>query len=173
MRDKTRPGSPPRKLMKKRKRGQPTKYKPEYCQHIISFFDIAPHFEKDITITKSDGTQIDKTEQTACDLPFFSDWCHKIGITQETMCQWVKKFTDFSEAYKRAQELQKQILITNGLLGLYASAAFIFTMKNICGWRDEKYLEHSGEIKGGEAKIIFVTPSERKADPRGVKSLMI
>jgi len=56
----------------------------------------------------------------------------------------VGKYPDFSDAYKRAKELQKQILITNGLLGLYAPAFTIFTMKNICGWRDEQHIKGEG-----------------------------
>lgn len=130
--------------MKKNKVGRPSKYKPEYCQNIISFFNLAPHFEKDITITKSDGTQIDKTEQTPCDLPFFSDWCHSVGVDEATMISWTTKFPEFLKAYKRAKDLQKQILIVNGLLGLYAPAFTIFTMKNICGWRDEQHIKGEG-----------------------------
>ena len=34
----------------------------------------------------------------------------------------------------------------------------IFTLKNIAGWRDRQEVEHSGEIKGGETRIVIIRP---------------
>lgn len=125
----------------KRKVGRPTKYTPALAGHLIRYFDIEPHIEKDITVTYKDGTQVDKTITEAVDLPFFMNWCRAVGIHQDTMLEWVKKYPEFSEAYKIAKELQKQIIIINGLRGLYSQPFAIFTMKNISDWRDEQHLK--------------------------------
>ena len=127
----------------KNKGGRPTKYKPEYCQSLVKFFDIEPYVVADITVTKPDGTKTEKTVFNASDLPFFSDWCAEIGIDQTTMSEWVKVHPEFSLAYKRAKELQEKILVTNGIKDLYAQPFAIFTAKNILGWKDK--LEHSGD----------------------------
>jgi len=159
---------------RRKKRGRPSKYKPQYCQSLIRFFDIEPHFAKDITITKSDGTQIDKSEETASDIPFFTDWCHSIGISHETMMQWTEKHISFLAAYKRAKELQEKVLVTNGLLGLYSPSSFIFTAKNIIGWRDKQEISIE-EVSDKVTKIVEViakncTATQKRAIFEDLKS---
>jgi len=135
----------------KNKGGRPTKYKAEHCNALVRFFNINPHFSKDITITKSDGTQIDKSEETASDMPFFIDFCESIGIDYSTFENWIDKKSpyfkkEFFRAYKKALQYREKVLITNGLLGLYSPAFAIFTAKNILGWRDKSEVEHSGDV---------------------------
>lgn len=132
---------------KKRREGRPTKYDPSLCQNIISFFDIEPIIYRDITITYKDGSTKEISEAEGSQLPFFSHWCRKVGISQETMCQWVKKYPQFSEAYKKAKECQEEILVTCALKNCYNSTFSIFTAKNMFGWRDEKDLNVKGEMK--------------------------
>jgi len=55
-------------------------YEPIYCQKIIDFFSPPYYTIKDMTITKSDGTQIDKTELEALPPLFLSDFARSIGI---------------------------------------------------------------------------------------------
>jgi hypothetical protein len=39
------------------------------------------------------------------------------------------------------KELQEEFLINVGLAGVTSASFVIFTMKNVCGWRDEKDLK--------------------------------
>jgi hypothetical protein len=57
--------------------GQPTLYRPEYCQQLID--------------TMSQGDTL------AC-------FCADIGIHRESAYEWMKKHPEFSNAYKKAQE---------------------------------------------------------------------
>lgn len=129
------------------KRGRPTKYKPEYCKSLVDFFDIDAVIFKDITITYKDGTTCDKTEAEAAPTPYFSQWQKKIGIGRNTFNEWVEKYPEFQDAYKRAKDLQKEFLIETALKGVHNSTFTIFAMKNMCGWRDEHHLksEHKDE----------------------------
>ncbi len=147
--------------------GRPTKYDPSFCESLIDFFNIPPYTIKDMTIQKPDGTQIDKTEFEANDIPFFSKWCRKIGVNQETMVEWTKRYPDFSVAYNQAKELQCEILVTNGLRGTYATPFAIFTAKNILGWRDKSDVEHSGKVEGTRINIMTIDKlSVEKTDDR-------
>lgn len=35
--------------------GRPSKYDPKYCEELIKFFDVEPHFETPVVITYKDG----------------------------------------------------------------------------------------------------------------------
>jgi len=129
----------------KKSRGQPTKYKPEYCKEIIEFFDIEHFNIITETTTYKNGNKTEREVRVPAQLPFFSAFAREIEVTTETLNQWTKKYPDFSDAYKRAKELQKEMLINNGLMGLYNASSYIFTAKNIAGMRDNP--AHEEEIE--------------------------
>lgn len=117
--------------------GRPTKYKPEYCQQMIDFFNIPPT-RPDIRIINGNEISVD----VANDLPFINSFAMKIGVNRDTLHEWTKVHEEFSDAYKKCKELQKQFLIINALNGNYNSTAFIFTAKNITDMRDKKEIDH-------------------------------
>jgi hypothetical protein len=105
-------------------RGRPTKYKPEYCQHIVDYF-----------ITK-------KNEN---DLPFFSAYGREIDVCEDTMIEWTNVYPDFSEAYKKCKSLQKEIIIKMALNNQYNSTFAIFTAKNMTDMRDQTSVQLQGD----------------------------
>jgi len=111
-----------------------SKYKSEYCQDIIKFFS-RKHIK---TVNK---------KPVANNLPFFSDYAHKIHINTDTLHEWKKVHPAFSEAYKKCKELQKTMLINLSLKGLYNAPFAIFTAKNITTMRDQKDIKLSGKVK--------------------------
>lgn len=129
--------------------GRPTKYKAEYCQDIIKYFDIEPTVPIYDETLDEDGKVINRKEtgRRPADLPFLSKYARKIGVVHDTLLEWCKVHPRFSAAYNVAKAIQKEILISNGVSGLYNASAFIFTAKNIAGMRDKHDLEHSGNIK--------------------------
>ena len=100
-----------------------------------------------MTITKSDGTQIDKTEREACPPRFLSQFATSIGVSLVTYRKifddWKNKYPAFGDALKEAKELELEMIRTNGSLGLYNAAFSIFTLKNIAGWRDRSEIDHN------------------------------
>lgn len=120
---------------------RPTKYKLEYCQKLIDFFDIEPTREVPVVTTFKNGTTRETTEERPEQLRFLSEFAKEIGVCHDTLLEWCKKHKEFSVAYTRAKELQKKHLITCGLLGLYNSHFAIFTAKNITDMQDKQTYE--------------------------------
>lgn len=127
----------PSKAVPTRKVGRPTKYDPKYCEEIIKYFDIQPYKTVQVVTTgKNDYEKIEEKE-VPNDLRFIRGFANHIGVTQASIFEWSEKYPEFSIALKEAKELQREFMLQNGLRGLYASAPFIFAMKNMHGWRDE------------------------------------
>lgn len=141
---------------KKHPGGRPSKYTPAMCASIVKFFDIEPVIHKDVTVTLPGGGTMEKTISEAVDMPFLTDWCHSVGITRETMNQWVVKYPEFAAAHQRAKELQEKILVTNGLQDRYNCSFAIFTAKNILGWRDKQDHELTGKDGKDLPAVVFL-----------------
>lgn len=116
---------------------RPTKYKRKYCKMLLDFFNIAPYSVKVETITTKSGATVEKEVLISNDLPTLAGFAKKIGVHRDSLHQWSKDYKEFSDSIKRAKEMQENILVTNGLKGLYAAPFAIFTAKNILGWRDK------------------------------------
>jgi hypothetical protein len=125
--------------------GRPTKYKPEYCQDIVAFFDIEPYNEVIEITTYKDGTTKENKKFIACDLPTFEGFCKKIKIHIDSLYEWQKIYKDFSVSMRQCRALQKSILITNSLKGLYQSNYAIFVTSNLTKFRQKKDI--TGNIK--------------------------
>jgi len=136
---------------------RPTKYKPEYAKKLITFFSIPPN-----KIVKKKVGKDTKEITVLNELPFFSIFAHNIGVCHDTLCEWVKVHKEFSEAYKKAKELQKAFLITNGLAGLYNPAFAIFTAKNITDMRDKNETEISLKSWPESIKVTIANGSTDK-----------
>lgn len=126
-----------KKETKKKKAGAPTTYKKKYCEEIIKFFDIEPYELKERTRTNKDGSSFTYEEEVPNDIPFISAFARKIKVHKDTLYEWRKVHPEFSDSFKIAKDLQKEILVVNGLRGLYKGSFPIFTAKNILGWRDQ------------------------------------
>lgn len=126
--------------------GRPTKYKPEYCEQIIKYFDVEHTNVISVTVTYKNGDTREEERVVANDLPTFQRFSYEIGVCTDTLHEWKKVHPEFSEAYKRAQELQEAMWLTNSMKGLYPGAFTIFAGKNMFGWRDKQEVEHSGGV---------------------------
>lgn len=140
--------------------GRPTKYDPKYCEELLAFFDVDPWTLEEKVMTRRDGSEVSEAVRLPTRLPTFERFAHKIGVHVDTMIEWANKkdeagnlvHPEFSEAYKRAKQLQKDLLVENGLQGLYNTPWSIFLAKNITDLRDKQEHEHTG--KDG-APIVF------------------
>ena len=143
--------------------GKSSKYKKQYCEQIIKFFSRDPYKEVEVKHYGTDGT-LRRTEikRIPNDLPFLSAFAHKIGVSVRTLERWAKVHPEFSGACKRAKELQKEFLITNGLLGLYNPTFAIFAAKNLTDMRDQQNLKIDNELMQPTG-IIILPPGGRYA----------
>lgn len=118
--------------------GRPTKYKPEYCDDMISFFNRLP-YETVETVEKVDeeGNEVTIREMKVNDLPFFFEYAMKIGVDEDTLRNWGDKYPEFLGAYKKCKALQERMVKTNALKGFYKGSFAWRLGKNIFGWRDQ------------------------------------
>ncbi len=132
-----------KKEEEKPKLGRPSKYKEEYCEQIIEYFNVKLVDVLTVESVDKRGKKVTASEVVASDLPLFQGFAHEIDVHVDTLHEWKKAHASFSEAYKKAQQLQHRHLITNGLQGRFSTAFSIFTAKNIIGWRDKAETEIS------------------------------
>jgi|SRR3990167_939027 len=138
--------------MANKPRGRPTKYDPKYCEEILKYFDIEPHFETPVVTTYKDGTTKEEVKFIPADLPTLAGFAVSIKVHRDTLNKWSEVHKEFSDAIMRAKECQERILVTNGLKGLYNSVFAVFTAKNVLGWRDRS----ETDITSGGEKINIV-----------------
>ena len=137
--------------------GRPSKFKPEYCEAIIEFFDIPTHtreLKSEINSTSGKNGQNEFNKKEWVDkpnkLPTFFRFAQSIGVAKSTVLDWADinnkdKYIGFYDAYNAAKEIQKEFLIDNGLAGRYPPASYIFTAKNITDMTDKQNIEHTGK----------------------------
>lgn len=146
--------------------GRPTKYDPKYCEEIIKFFDIEPHFETPVVTTYKDGSTKEEVKFIPADLPTLAGFAREIKVNRDTLREWMKHHPEFSASYKLAQDLQEHILVTNGLKGLYAQPFAIMATKNIMAWRDKQDLGVDGKLE----VVITYGESNSKSLPSKLSS---
>ena len=96
-------------MSEKNKGGRPTKYKPEYCEMLISFFKCEPKAKTN----EKGGYYVEGV------LPTLERFASAIDVSTETLQEWKRKHEEFSVSLTRALELQKTYLIEGGLRASY------------------------------------------------------
>jgi len=123
--------------------GRPTKYRPEYCEKIIEFFDRKLVEIEMIPYTDKNGNEKVKEIMRPCRLPTFERFAFEVGVCRDTLLTWCDQYEDFFCAYKKAKDLQKEILMQNTLSNLYNAPFAIFSAKNITDMRDTKNVDNT------------------------------
>lgn len=117
--------------------GRPTKYTKRFAQKLLDFFDK----ERTKIILErfyyKNGDEKEKEIEVANELPTIQGFCISIGIVKDTLHRWVEIHKEFSDAYKKAKEMQEEFWLQNSIRGLYNPAFTIFAGKNMFGWRDK------------------------------------
>ena len=140
--------------------GQPTKYKPEYCQQLIDYFSIEPlEIIREQEIIGAEGGKY-VSRRLPQRFPWFEGFARKIGVHRNTLKNWCAEHPEFAEAYDTAKDLQREFIVDVALSGAAPPSFAIFTMKNVCGWRDERDLKlkkakEEGDIDDDELKAAI------------------
>lgn len=133
--------------MNNSKGGRPTKYKKEYCEEIIKYFNQPSQNCMYKEEYFNNGQIKSKTPIIiASEFPTFQGFANSINVNIDTLHEWKEKHSEFSEAYTRAKELQENIWLINGMSGLYNAQFAQFFGKNCLGYKDKQEVEHSGNI---------------------------
>ena len=142
-----------KKAAKRTRAGQPTKYKPVYCQALIDFFDVEPwesqkieHFEDGELVRTEDG----KRQYRA--MPTLLKFAKSIKVCYATIYNWVTPEhpsyqPKFLDTYNRAKQLRKEWLIDVGLSGLAPANSFKFVAVNLTDMSDKQDYNIDGSLE--------------------------
>lgn len=100
-----------------RSRGRPSKYKPEYCQDLIDYF----------RVPRPDPAN----PNSMAYFPTMYGFAARVGVSDETIADWCKKYPDFLRAYTIAQQLGRNQLIHGGLSEKYNASFAKFVGVNM------------------------------------------
>ena len=124
--------------------GRPTKYRKEYCQKILDFFSITPTKIIEETVITKMGIKLIKRE-VANRLPTIEGFAISIEVSKPTVIGWTKHHQQFFNAYMRAKDHAKEILIQNGLASLYNEGFAKFVAINCTDMVDKAQHELTGK----------------------------
>ena len=85
--------------------------------------------------TSRTTTQYLHTEPT--DFPSVSGFCASKMISRKTFYEWVSKYEEFGNSYEIAKEFQKNIIMINGLKGLYNPIFAQFLCRAVCEIKED------------------------------------
>lgn len=127
--------------------GRPTKYKREYCEALIDFFDVEPYEDVDIDHYKEGKVAWRDSKRVANKLPTLWAFAKSVGVGYSTVRDWLRENhasyqAKFSVAFTQAEEARKDFLIQNGLQGLYPPASFVFVATNLTDMRNKQEVDH-------------------------------
>ena len=112
--------------------GRPTKYRKEYCDQIVEFFDV-------------DDTEIIGDEERAARLPTFAGFARKLLVPRTRLHEWAKKHPEFQDAMNICKTIQEDIMVNNGIRGFFSSGFAQLAMKNMNTWRDKQDVQEKSE----------------------------
>jgi len=153
--------------------GRPSKYKKEYCDMMIQYFEETRaevlvdvsfyNTNKDSTIAQIINPIYDKPEDwdllntwsvkrieqkiVMNKFPSYVRFARKIWVSKSTLFEWAEEHKEFSDSMKVCNDISETILLENWLQGIYNPWFTQFLLKNNYGYKDKTELEHSWEIK--------------------------
>ena len=162
--------------------GRPPKYRPEYAQQLIDFFENAPLDEYEDVVVDGVKTRVLVKKGYFPTLARFAVSC---GVCQITLRNWAEAkdidgetplYPDFFTAYRQAQSMQEVVLAEGYTSGQWANASFgALIAKNLTTWKDKQELEQNvkAEVKsegtlavkvGGLADKVAKLKGKKDAD---------
>ena len=155
----------PRKRKPRQGEGRPDKYRPEYCDTIIAYFDRPP---QQITYKRTyytdGGIKSEEPIILAEQLPTFQGFAHEIGVDVTTLLEWCEKYPQFSQSYARAKALQEKIWLINGMGGQYNSQFAQFFGKNCLGYKDKTEQDINANVTMTDADKALLDKVARRLD---------
>lgn len=143
--------------------GRPTKYRPEFCQILIDFFDIEPYDKIELPHYQSDGKTIKWKDYKLIParMPSLLKFAKSINVDYKTIYNWVDKGhnsfqEEFFQAFTFAKEIRKYWLIDLGLSGLTPPLSYKFTAINVTDMRDK--VEEIHDVSDKLASLLAKIP---------------
>lgn len=147
--------------------GRPPKYRPEYAQQLIDFFET---YGEDQVL--EDGTVVPGR------MPTLARFATMVGVTQNTLRNWADAqdefagghlYPEFFVAYYQAAEYQAAAMTEGYTSGRFANPGFgVLIAKNLLAWRDKMDVEQTVEARVEQNTNVTVSGlSEKLAALKG------
>lgn len=177
------------------KGGRPTKYDEKYVDDLIAYFEefVDQPFTKEVIreettfYEKTGGKKAQRVEFKFVGkrLPTLFGFARKIKVNYTTVYRWAEerigkrpadgekdkrpyKYPEFRNAYKSRILYQTEFLTALGLGGIAPPAAYVFTAKNVLGWRDaidQGFIGENGKRVAPPGYVLLPTrKTEEEAD---------
>lgn len=182
------------------KGGRPTKYDEKYVDQLIAYFEefVDQPFTKEVmreerTFFDEKGGGGPKSHRVEYKfvgkrLPTLFGFARKIGVNYTTVYRWAEeregkkpaegdkdtrpyKYPEFRNAYKARILYQQEFLTALGLGGIAPPAAYVFTAKNVLGWRDaidQRFVDEKGKTVPPPGYVLL---PQRKTDAEAAADL--
>ena len=161
---------------------RPSKYKKEYCEGIIEYFEtckaeilvdvsffmpnknivvsdiLNPLADKEDEETLQAGSVKKIDQKVVMNLfPTFIRYARSIGVNKTTLYEWADTHEDFSNAMEVCKSIAESILLENGLQWTYNSAFAMFLLKNNHWYKDKV------EVDNKNVNIeVWITPEQEQ-----------
>jgi hypothetical protein len=121
-----------------KKVGRPTKYKKEYCQKIIEYFNVPAYKEVIEQKMSASGAVEDIRVIKPNDLRTLEGFAvHICGVCMDTLKEWRDTHPEFSSAYKKAKDMQKNMIASHAMSGGYNASFAKFMLVNNHDMKDK------------------------------------
>lgn len=146
--------------------GANCKFKPEYAQRLVKFF------QKDAHKVQTDF-KTGLTTHVFDSWPTFQRFAAEIGVTTDTLHLWATEIDpdtkelrrpEFSASYARAREVQQDLLMQGGMSGAYQSGFATLAAKNILGWKDKVESDNTHVIREVDTAALDAIYNQRLAE---------
>jgi hypothetical protein len=125
-----------------------SRYKPEYCLQVVSFFEDVPltRMEDVEEIEDENGELKRKKAARAVGCPTLAGFAASIGRSVKDLDNWRDAHPEFEEACQAALAIQADHLVQNASSGKAPPGFAIFMLKNFHGMVDKVESEVSGAM---------------------------
>lgn len=144
-----------------------SRYKPEYAQEMLEYFYSAQLTENIVIEEKKlkDGSIVKKYKEVGCNCPLFEVFARRIGVSASLLSKWAihPDRPEFKEAYEKCLDVQRVILIQNGLSGLFNPIFMRLAAVNMMRWRDAKEVTNKRDYSKVDDKDLQNRIASKKA----------
>ena len=131
-----------------KKRGRPTKYKPEYCELLVKHFTQPLYITVTVQKMSASGSVMDVEERIANDIPTLEGFAVRVlGVPPDRLGIWANEYEDFRKAMSTAKGIQKEFLFTHNMSGKYNASFSKFFAINCLGMKETTHVESKNEHK--------------------------
>ena len=156
--------------MKSSNAGAPTKYRAEYCQKIIDWFNVPLFTLRTEEYIDPEGNKKIKQIKEVANFPTLEGFACSIGVDVDTLKNWAdaidkkgkRLHQEFFGAMGKAKAYQKNLWQQNSMLGRYNSGFTIFLGKNVFGWTEKQEIDHTSLGEKLEIGLVTYTPKDAK-----------